>query len=200
MKSSWVILCGGTLLLGAAGAQAAKKPIKDPQVIIAGGNGSLPVGDLFSFISPTGTSPLSLPGGSACLVGLTKLLDCIFKNGSDQRWTSLTFTITPSGQLVPFTCLALAFFSGCFFSDNHTKLTFFGGTGLPAGGDFLVAVVLWLPWTKFTVQASSGDSSTRVLRGQPFESRQRGSTAPDLALFLDGHVALAQCRRLEPAA
>jgi len=199
MKSFWVLLCGGTLLLCAVCAQAAKKPIKDPQAIIAGGTGSLPVGSLFSFVSPTGTSPLSLPGGSACLVGVTELLDCIFSNGTDERWTSLTLTITPSGQIGPFTCLALAYFSGCFFSNNHTKVTFFGGTGMPAGGDFLIAVVLWLPGTKFSVQATSGGSDTWVLRSQPFEPTGRIPEIPQMALFLDGHVATAELRRLEAA-
>jgi hypothetical protein len=201
MRRCWVVFCGGTLLVCAVCAQAAKKPIKDPQVIIAGGTGSLPVGSLFSFISPSGTSPITLLNGSPCLVGLTQLLDCIFKNGTDSRWSSLTLTITPGGQTGPFTCLALAYFSGCFFNSDGTQLTFFGGRGLPAGGDFLIAVLLWQPGTTFSIQATLAGSDGPVLkRKSTYDPLPPKSEPPSVTLFLKGHVAWDQWRRLQPAA
>src|SRR5437016_5217690 len=201
MRRSWVVFCGGMLLACAACAQAAKKPINDPQVIIAGGTGSLPVRSLFSFISPTGTSPITLLDGSPCLVGLTQLLDCIFKNGTDSNWSSLTLTMSPGGQRGPFTCLALAYFSGCFFNSDGTQLTFFGGRGLRAGADFLIVVLLWQPGTTFTVKATLGGSNGPVLRRKStYDPLLPKSEPPSLTLFLNGHVARAQWRRLQPVA
>ena len=164
-----------------------KRP-SDPQVIIAGGKGSLPVGPAFSFVSPSGTSPISLSGGSPCVVtGLNTILDdCVFQNGTDSNWTSLSFTISPSGQIGPFTCLALAYFNGCFFNNSGTQVTFFGGTGIGSGDDFQIAVVGWLAQTAFSVTATVADSKKKVQA----DARQATSPAPGsaMALFLGGHI------------
>jgi hypothetical protein len=131
----------------------AASSIRDPQVIIGGGHGSLPVGSSFKFVSPTGTSPVSLANGSPCVVASTKknipVPDCLFRNESGFRWDTLTFNISPTGQAGPFSCAALAFFSGCVFNEEGSKVTFFGGTGIGPGDYFVVAVIAWAPRTVF---------------------------------------------------
>jgi hypothetical protein len=108
--------------------------------------------------------------------------------------------MSPGGQIGPFTCLALAYFSGCFFNSDGTQLTFFGGTGLPAGNDFLIAVLLWKPGTKFTIAATPADPERAQLKRKPsHEKSPPGSQPTDLAEFLHGHVPCPQWRRLEPA-
>jgi hypothetical protein len=204
MRGSRVFLIGFAVVFCCAQAQAGKKPFNpkkplgDPQVIIAGGKGSLSVGSVFSFLSPTGTSPLSLLGGSPCVVGElgTILGDCVFQNGTDSKWTSLNFTISPSGQIPPFVCLALAYFSGCFFNKSGTQVTFFGGKGISPGEDFQIAVVLWLPKTLFSITAALASSST--IGPSPYQPALPGS-ASTMALFLSGHIPADWRRVLMPA-
>src|SRR2546423_939782 len=144
MSSSRILICVCLALLCGAQMQAAEKPrIKDPQVIVAGAKGSLRVGSIFSFISPSGTSPITLPNGSGCAVNLLNLveLDCIFQNGTDSTWTGLNFTIAPGDQSGLFVCLPLSYFNHCFFNKDHTQLTFYGGTGIAKDDEFLIAVL-----------------------------------------------------------
>jgi len=206
MRSSRVFLIGFVVISCCILAQAGKKPFKnpenplgDPQVIIAGGKGSLPVGSIFSFVSPSGTSPVSLLGGSPCVVGLlgTVLGDCVFQNGTDSNWTSLNFSISPSDQVPPFTCLALAYFSDCFFNKSGTQVTFFGGKGISPGDDFLIAVVLWLPKTLFSITATQAGSSSRI--GPAPYRPAVPSSGSSMALFLSGHLPVNWRRALVPA-
>jgi hypothetical protein len=154
MKVISVLLLSGILVVSCAAALADSIPIGDPEVIIAGGNGSLPVGNTFSFISPSGTSPISLLRGSPCLVlGTISVPDCIFKNATSSTWASLSFDISPGNQIGPFVCIALDYFANCLFNSSGTQVTFSGGPGISAGDDFLVEVVVWLPNTQFNGQA-----------------------------------------------
>jgi hypothetical protein len=197
MKSYCVLLAGATVLLGAACAQPARMPTRDPQVIIAGGGGSFPVGNLFQILSPSGTSPIKLSGGSPCVVAGVSIPDCIFQNSTSATWSALTFSISPGHQKGPFTCLALAYFSKCSFNKTGTSVTFSGGTGIAAGQDFLVEVILWPPGTTFAGSATeSGDSGLRAPRRSAPTPHSQQST---VALFLDGHAALADWRRLRTA-
>jgi hypothetical protein len=197
MRLYWVILAGATVTLCSACAQAARRPIKDPQVIVAGGGGSFPVGKVFQIVSPSGTSPINLLGGSPCVVAGLQIPDCIFQNGTASRWSALTFSISPGNQIGPFTCLALAYFSKCSFNKSGTRVTFSGGAGIGAGQDFLVVVVLWLPGTTFAGSATeSGDSALRVPSPRAPARRSEPST---IALFLEGHAALTDWRRLRTA-
>jgi hypothetical protein len=161
MKVFSVFFLSGMLVTCCAAARADSIPIGDPEVIIGGGNGSLPVNASFSFISPTGTSPISLPGGSPCLVlGIISLPDCIVQNGTSSTWTSLSFDISPRGQIGPFVCVALDYFSNCSFNRSGTQVTFSGGSGIGAGDDFLVEVVAWLPNTQFDGRAQDPPKAT----------------------------------------
>lgn len=195
------------LLVSCGAACAAGVNTKDPIIIIAGdddvsraNSSSFPLGSVFSILSPTGTSPLSLLGGSPCEVLGIELPLCLFSNGTDFTWTTLTFSITPKPILgLVYTCLALAYFSDCNFSEDHQNVTFSGGSGLPAGGAFLFAVVLWSPNSTFAgeaagSQAGSGTSWRSSLPGAPVS---QPSTA---AIFLDGHVAIRDHCRLRLAA
>jgi hypothetical protein len=196
MRRYWVVLAGTTVTLCCACAQAARKPIKDPQVIVAGGGGSFPVGDVFQIVSPSGTSPINLSGGSPCAVAGVQIPDCIFQNSTDFTWSALTFSISPGNQRGPFTCLALAYFSKCSFNKAGTSVTFSGGTGIGAGDDFLVEVILWRPGTTFAGSATeSGDSALR----SPWRVPARRSEPATIALFLDGHAARTDWRRLRTA-
>ena len=196
MKCSYMDLTVTTVILCCACARAAGKPIRDPQVIIAGGGGSFPVGNIFQILSPSGTSPINLQGGSPCVILGLAVPDCIFQNSTSSTWTALTFSISPGRQIGPFICLALAYFSKCSFNKAGTSVTFSGGTGIGAGEDFLVEVVLWLPGTTFAGTATeSADSALRAPRRSSPELRSQQST---FALFLDGHVPLEDWRRFRP--
>jgi len=154
MKVFSVLLLGGMFVTCCAAAHADSIPIHDPEVIMAGGSGSLPVGSAFSFTSPSGTSPISLLGGSPCLVaGIISVPDCIFKNATKSTWTSLSFDISPGNQIGPFVCTALDYFANCSFNSSGTQVTFSGGPGIGAGDDFLVEVIAWLPNTQFEGRA-----------------------------------------------
>jgi hypothetical protein len=179
---------------------------KDPIIIIAGAddvsrasNSSFPLGSVFSILSPTGTSPLNLLGGSPCVVLGIELPLCLFSNGTDFTWTSLTFSITPSPQSPPFTCLALGYFSNCSFSDQDTQVTFSGGSGLAAGDVFLFAVVGWDVNSTFAGEASgsdyySGTLSRPVLPEAPAQRSQPSSAE----IFRGGQVAVRNHHEMIP--
>lgn len=197
MKRVCVVLVGTMIIFRCACAQAAREPGHDPQVIIAGGGGSFPVGNIFQILSPSGTSPLNLLGGSACVILGIQIPDCIFQNGTTSTWSSLTFSISPGHQIGPFVCLALAYFSKCSFNKMGTSVTFSDGQGIAPGEDFLVVVLLWLPETTFAGTATeSDDSAARVpiRRAQP-----RYSERSTLTLFLNCQPALMEGRRLRTA-
>ena len=166
MRRLSVVLLGGMIVACCAATPADSiRRRSDPEVIIAGGKGTIPVGSVFSFISPSGTSPINLSGGSPCMVGVIAVLDCIFGNATGSTWTSLTFTITPNGQIGPLLCVTLAYFTKCSFNADGTQVTFSGGPGIPAGNDFLVEVLLWRPKTQFS--GSAQESGQLVFRRQP---------------------------------
>jgi hypothetical protein len=64
MKGFSTLLLSGMVVVSCAAARADSIKGADPEVIMGGGNGSFPIGHIFSFISPSGTSPITLPGGS----------------------------------------------------------------------------------------------------------------------------------------
>jgi len=186
------------VLLFCTQVRASSAGARDPIIIIAGdddvmraSSSSFPLGGTFSILSPTGTSPLSLLGGSPCVVLGIELPLCLFSNGTDFTWTSLTFTIAPSPQLPPFTCLALAYFSRCRFSSRNKQVTFSGGSGLPAGGVFVFTVVGWDPNTTFAGKATGagndGATLRRLLSPRVPARRSQPSTAEAI---LDGQVPL----------
>jgi hypothetical protein len=196
-RSDWWVWAAATVILCCACARAARKPVKDPQVIIAGGGGSLPLGNVFQIVSPSGTSPLNLSGGSPCVLAGLQIPDCVFQNSTNSTWTTLTFSISPGNQTGPFLCTPLAFFSKCSFNKTGTSVTFSGGTGIRAGQDFLVVVILWLPGTTFAGSATeSYDSELRAPRRRAPARRSEPST---ITLFLDGHAALMDWERLRTA-
>jgi hypothetical protein len=161
MKGFSTLLLSGMIVVSCAAARADSIRPHDPEIIMGGGNGSFPVGSIFSFISPSGTSPITLSGGSPCLVGgIISVPDCIFKNSTSSTWTGLSFTITPDGQIGPFVCVTLDYFSTCSFNSAGTRVTFSRGPGIGAGDDFLVEVVLWLPDTQFSGHAQDPPSSS----------------------------------------
>jgi hypothetical protein len=179
-----IVLAGLTSVYGAA------RPTKDPQVIIANGKGSFPVGSVFRVLSPTGTSPISFPGGSPCVLGVIQVLDCVFTNASGSKWRSLSFAISPGNQIGPFSCLALAYFSTCSFNNHGTQVVFSGGAGLAPGADFLIVVLLWFPGTTFSATATKANSSRTALEPSPRSFPAPGSEpAAAVTVFLQGHAA-----------
>jgi hypothetical protein len=184
MKLLWWLLLSGTVLACCPAARSDSIPAGDPEVIMAGGKGSLPVGSIFSFVSPTGTSPITLFGGSPCVVGLIAVLDCVFQNASGSTWSSLTFDISPSGQIPPFTCLSLAYFTNCTFNSTGNQVTFSGGPGIGVRQDFTVEVLLWFPETQFSGKA------------QPDPPADPTPEPPIADLFLIGFAALLARQRL----
>ncbi len=159
MKNLSPMFWNATVLLCCSWAHASTSSIKDPQVIIAGGSGSFPVGSEFSFISPSGTSPVSLPGGSPCVVSGISVPLCLFQNASHFGWGTLTFTISPGGQTGSFSCTALAYFTGCSFNETGTRVIFFGGTGIAAGHDFVVEVIGWAAGSTFEGEGAKTQGS-----------------------------------------
>lgn len=197
MKNLSPIFWSGLVILCCGSAFAATNSIKDPQVIVAGDDGSFPVGSEFSFISPSGTSPVSLPNGSPCVVAGISVPLCLFQNVSGFGWGTLTFTISPRGQTGPFSCTALAYFTGCSFNEAGTQVIFFGGTGIAVGHDFVVEVIGWAAGSKFDGEGAQTQGS-----GTAFEGPAQGtptSKPGNVALFLDNHVALVERRRLRIA-
>lgn len=199
----WVV----TLLLCCAWAQAAGTNAKDPIIIIAGGgdvassSDGFPLGSVFSILSPTGTSPLSLLGGSACNVLGIELPLCLFSNGTDFTWTSVTFSVTPGLQPPGLICLALGYFSQCKFTDNNHQVVFSGGSGLPSGDIFLFAVVGWDLNTTFAGQAAGSESSSGTVWRPLLPGTAAPHSEPSTAeLFLNGHVALRDRSRLRAVA
>jgi hypothetical protein len=193
MRGFSTFLLSGVIVVSCAAARADSIRPHDPEIIMGGGNGSFPVGSIFSFISPSGTSPITLSGGSPCLVGgIISVPDCIFKNSTSSTWTGLSFTISPDGQIGPFVCITLDYFSTCSFNPAGTRVTFSGGPGIGAGDDFLVEVVTWLPDTQFNGQAQSHGRS---------QADPPPSSIPEPAtvgLLLIGFGTLLARRRLWP--
>jgi len=196
LRSAAVAITIALATLASVCGAASPTKTKDPQVIIAGARGSFPVGSVFSILSPTGTSPISYPGGSPCVLGLIPVFDCVFTNASGFKWSSLSFAISPSGQIGPFICLPLAYFSTCSFNKQGTQVVFSGGPGLGAGSDFVLIVLLWLPRTTFSATATRGPSSRTALERSP-----RGFPAPGsdsraaVTVFLEGHAAFMDWQR-----
>jgi hypothetical protein len=186
MKLFWWLLLSGTVLACCPAARSDSIPAGDPEVIMAGGTGSLPVGSIFSFVSPTGTSPITLSGGSACVAGSISVPDCVFQNASRSTWTSLIFDVSPSGQTGPFSCAALAYFANCSFNSTGTQVTFYGGS-IGARQDFLVEVLFWSPGTQFSAQAQSDPPADQT------------PEPPIAKLFLIGFAALLARQRLWPS-
>jgi hypothetical protein len=204
LRFASALLWGAALLTLCTGQRATGQPGQkvqsDPEVIIAGDGdltGAFPLGSSFSILSPTGTSPLHLLGGSPCEVLGIELPLCLFSNGTDFTWSTLTFSISPAVQPLGFTCLALAYFSRCQFSDHNQKVTFSGGSGLAAGDVFLFAVVGWAPNTTFAGKAFAPESSSRILE-RPLLPRTpaRGPQSSSAEIFRDGQIALANHYRL----
>jgi hypothetical protein len=133
----------------------------DPKIVI-GGNGGQPflntvtVGNNFSFLSPSGTSP----GTSPCEVfGEIQDNDCSFINGTNLTFTSLLFKITPTqGNL---SCDGGTFFLQCSVNDQLGTITFSQcntdgcGTGIGPGVFFTTSVEGFLAGSNFDVTASS---------------------------------------------
>jgi hypothetical protein len=181
-------------LLCCMAGRAAAVNAKDPIIIIAGDDdvtGGYPLGSSFSILSPTGSSPLHLLGGSPCVVLGIELPLCLFSNGTDFTWTTLSFSIAPGHQTGPFTCLALAYFSQCRFSDENRKVAFVGGKGIAAGDVFLFAVVSWLPNTTFSGEATGSESISGGASWRPSLPRAPAprSQPSQAELFRDGHIA-----------
>ncbi len=133
----------------------------DPKIVI-GGNGGQPflntvtVGNNFSFLSPSGTSP----GTSPCIVeGEIQDNDCSFINGTSSTWSSLVFKITPvQGNL---SCDGGTFFLQCSVNDQLGIITFDMcnsdgcGTGIGPGAFFTTSVEGFLQDSNFDVTATS---------------------------------------------
>lgn len=201
-KPSRFVMWGMAMALFCAGARAAGPPVKDPIIIIAGGGGgaSYPLSSqIFKILSPSGTSPLNLLGGSACqILGISVPL-CLFSNATSSTWKKLAFNITPGNQIGPFTCLALGYFSTCSFSNNNSRVTFSGGSGVGAGEVFLFSVVLWLPRTTFAGLATLAASPDAVLAAPIRPAQAPPSQKSTMGLFLEGHAAFEDWRRLRTA-
>jgi hypothetical protein len=109
---------------------------------------------LFSFISPTGTSP----GTSPCVIGGVNDDVCDFLNLSGQDWTKLVFTASPGGDLS--SCQPLVGFTNCEVNQQGgpnipTVFTFFGGPGIPNGVAFGFSTEGWEANTRFDVVANA---------------------------------------------
>src|SRR5437867_387445 len=107
------------LLAGYASASSILPP-GDPELEVrdaaeSGGNGQEPIsvmGFHFSFITPSGTSPLTIdtPNGTPCLAGMLDF-NCNFINESGVTWMNLLVVVTPTPGLT--FCQAQVGFAGC---------------------------------------------------------------------------------------
>src|SRR3984885_1319253 len=134
----------------------------DPKVVLhppsqSGGGGppqSEITGTIFSFISPTGTSP----GTSACVIDGVDDDVCDFLNISGVDWTKLQFTVSPGGDLS--SCEPLYGFSNCDVlqqggSGSPTIFALSGGTGIPDGTAFGLSTQGWAANAEFDVVANA---------------------------------------------
>src|SRR5438132_991821 len=144
---------------------------EDPKVVFhppsqIGGGGppqSQITGLLFSFLSPTGTSPGTGTGQSPCVIDGVADNVCDFLNISGQDWTQLVFTASPGADLS--SCLPIYGFTNCEVNQqggpsSPTIFTFFGGPGIPDGVAFGFSVQGWSANTTFDVVANTPEPST----------------------------------------
>jgi PEP-CTERM motif len=167
MRSLRLILLGIGVLVLSAPTWADQIPGPDPRVVVGGGTGSAPVGFTFLFGTPSGCSPIANPFcaqdnqvGSPCTMNNSSVPGCVFQNGTETRFTSLTIdvdTTFPAGASLE--CGGVnkeGPFSHCSFGfdADGAIFTFTGGPGVPRGGDFSISVDGWKPDTDFGVSAS----------------------------------------------
>jgi len=184
MKSLRVALLGLGILFVTTPAWAGQLPGTDPRIIIGPGSGSLPIGSTFIFDSPTGSSPVTLPDGSPCIVNNIPEPDCVFQNSTSVTFSSLTFdinTVLPPGSELGCSVIIGGPFTNCSFgpdSDGYF-FTFTGGPGVAPEGDFAVSVEGWNPNSNFGVGANGITP--------PTPTPESGT----MVLFLTGGGALA---------
>jgi hypothetical protein len=137
----------------------------DPKVVFhppsqSGGGGppqSDITGTIFSFISPTGTSPST----SACVIDGVDDDVCDFLNLSGVAWTTLQFTVSPGGDLS--SCQPTFGFANCDVSQqgdatSPTIFTLSGGNGIPDGTAFGFSTQGWAADAVFDVAANGASN------------------------------------------
>lgn len=164
MKARWVTFFFILILASAGGLRAS--PANDPRIIIGGGSGSVSVTGSFTIVSPTGTSPSSLAGGSPCIVNGIPDDTCTLLNVSGFDFSTLTFTVSGNTNTQGgFSCDPGTFFQNCTFNAADTEVTFSGGPGIRAGFDFSLTFEGWSPGTSFQGTGVAPEPGTLALFG-----------------------------------
>jgi hypothetical protein len=142
--------------------------VHKPSHIGGGGPDASHIGTMtFTFLSPSGSSPLSSP----CLIVVAPsdvVVDtpCDFVNSSGLDWTRLTISVSPGEP--PVSCSHTLFeFTNCSPIEQGgpttpSVITFFGGT-IDENEAFRIPVNGWQPNTEFVVTASTPEPGTFAL-------------------------------------
>lgn len=146
MKSLRIVALAAFVVLSTALAVADSIPTGDPVIRTGGGTGSVPItSPIFTILTATGNSPTD---GTPCVLTLggnsTSAPACFFLNEitrHDNTIHELIFIASPADLSGTLTCaLSTAlggqspWFTECAAGSHVVK--FFGGPGIPFGGDF----------------------------------------------------------------
>jgi len=165
-----------TVMLACA-VTAAANPI-DPVIIVRGGTGSIWLQNLNPF-------PINFAGTLGCQTGTWNVpqsdptafvngqafLSCLFRNMLPNQMpiTSLTFSISPAGQLLslfnqPWGNQQSSYFSQTSSAQNNALANFSVGA-VPSGEEFEVVFIAFNPNTQFNLVANIPEPGTLALLG-----------------------------------
>ena len=197
MKSLRIVALAAFVVLCTAVAFADSIPPPDPVIRGGGGTGSVPItSSVFTILTKSGMSPTD---GTPCILiqggNSTSADGCIFRNDittppGDKTIQQLVVVASPtySGSLTCLLSTALggpSSFTGC--APSGPVVRFFGGPGIPFGGDFSFGFRGFNPNAVFTVIASFGPVTKAPVTSTP----EPGT----LVLFVGGIGALLVRRR-----
>ena len=207
MKSLRIAVFGLFVVMCAAPAHGDSIKPGDPTIKQGGGDPASPtpiISPAFYILSPTGTSPKSLPGGSACelfqsIGGVVVMTGtsptCLFENvinpsGVGQNITSLVFDVLNPGGMVTCKLINTINFKTCTtgpFDDGGAMVTFSNGS-IPFQTDFS------LQFTGFPENTQAGCSPISTC--PPNTTTSSVPEPGTVVLFFGGIGALLIGRRL----
>ena len=200
MKSLRIVASAAFVVLCTAVAFADSIPPPDPVIRGGGGTGSVPItSSVFTILTKSGMSPTD---GTPCILiqggNSTSADGCIFRNDittppGDKTIQQLVVVASPtySGSLTCFLNTLLGGpspFTGC--APSGPVVRFFGGPGIPFGGDFSFGFRGFNADAVFRVVAISSATSNQAVTN-PTSTPEPGT----LGLFVGGISALLVRRR-----